>query len=80
MLIGGGITYPLDWLKTPILTKTPIPADSSWYENVIPKLQLEWQAIPDVSNWSLNLSKVQALLLLATLGEHSKQRLIVMLR
>ncbi|HEX19907.1 MAG TPA: hypothetical protein ENG78_03705 [Acidiferrobacteraceae bacterium] len=68
LLIGGGITYPLDWLKTPILTKTPLPADSSWYENVIPKFKLEWQAIPDVSNWSLNLSKVQALLLLATLG------------
>lgn len=68
LLIGGGITYPLDWLKTPILTRTPAPTDSTWYENVIPKLTLQWQAIPDVSNWGVNLSKVQALLLLATLA------------
>lgn len=68
LLIGGGITYPLDWLKTPVLSKVPVPDGTPWYKDLVPKFQLQWEAIPDVSNWSLNLSKVQALILLATLG------------
>ena len=68
LLIGGGITYPLDWIKTPVVSREQLPADSSWYQQVIPKFKLEWKAIPDVSNWSLNLAKVQALVLIATLA------------
>ncbi len=68
LLISGGVSYPLDWLKTPIITREVLPADSAWYKQLIPDFSLVWKPIPDVSNWGINLGKIQALILLATLA------------
>jgi hypothetical protein len=65
-IIGGGITYPFDWLKLPVLTKTPLPAHPSWYSSFIPDYTLQWQAIPKVSDWSIDITKIQTIFLLAT--------------
>ena len=65
-LIGGGMTYPFDWLKLPLLIKTPHSADSSWYSSFIPDYTLQWQAIPKVSDWSIDITKIQTIFLLAT--------------
>lgn len=65
-LIGGGITYPFDWLKLPVLTKIPPPADPSWYSSFVPDYTLQWQSIPKVSEWSIDITKIQTIFLLAT--------------
>jgi hypothetical protein len=65
-LIGGGVTYPFDWLKLPVLTKAPPPADPSWYSSFISDYTLQWQPIPKVSEWSIDITKIQTIFLLAT--------------
>jgi len=65
-LIGGGISHPFDWIKLPAIIKSPPPADPSWYASVVPDYTLQWQAIPKVSEWSLDITKIQTFLLLAT--------------
>jgi hypothetical protein len=65
-LIGGGITYPFDWLKLPALTKTAPPVDPSWYSTFVPDYTLQWQPIPKISEWSIDLTKIQTLFLIAT--------------
>jgi hypothetical protein len=68
LLIGGGTRYPFDWLKAPAITKAPPAEGDSWYNRMIPDVTLQWQGIPHVSDWSLDLTKVQTLLLIATLA------------
>lgn len=68
LLIGGGMAYPFDWLKAPALSKTPPPGDGSWYSRLVPDYTVQWQGIPAVSGWSVDLTKIQTLLLIATLA------------
>jgi hypothetical protein len=65
-LIGGGVAYPFDWLKLPVITKTPPPADPSWYSSFIPDYTVLWQGIPKLSAWSIDITKIQTIFLLAT--------------
>ena len=64
-LIGGGISHPFDWLKMPMITKTPPPSDPSWYSSFVPDYVIQWQGIPKISEWSIDITKIQALLFLA---------------
>jgi hypothetical protein len=65
-LIGGGIAHPFDWLKLPALSKTTPPVNPSWYSVFVPDYTLQWQGIPTVSEWNIDITKIQTFLLLAT--------------
>ena len=65
LLIGGGVSHPFDWFKLPALTKAPPSGEQSWYSAVVPDYTVQWQAIPMLAEWSIDVTKVQTLLLLA---------------
>lgn len=68
LMIGGGISHPLDWLKVPnISTGTALP-DAPWHEKIIPDITMEMRPIPSISDWSIDITRIQTLLLLATLA------------
>jgi hypothetical protein len=66
LLLGGGLSYPFDWLKVPTMQALP-PADDSWTQKVLPRYQLVWEGIPGVSDWYINVTRIQTMLLIATL-------------
>ena len=68
LLIGGGITHPFEWLKVPVIAKGSAAGDTTWYEKLVPNLSLEWKALPVISEWALDLTKIQTLLLIAILA------------
>jgi hypothetical protein len=68
LLIGGGTQHPFNWLKAPSIIKAPPAGDSSWYSRMVPDFTMQWQSIPDISDWSFDLTKLQTLLLIATLA------------
>ncbi len=65
LLIGGGISHPLDWFKLPSVVKTPPSGEQSWYSGVVPDYTVQWQAIPALAQWSIDITKIQTFLLLA---------------
>lgn len=67
LLIGGGISHPFDWLKVPGFTAGTLTPDAPWYEKIIPNFKIEMKPIPNVSDWSIDITKIQTLFLLATL-------------
>lgn len=67
LLIGGGTSYPLEWLKVPGFSSTPPPEDAPWYQ-MLPDITIEMRPVPNVSDWSIDITKVQTLLLLATIA------------
>ena len=66
LLLGGGLSYPFEWLKVPTLQQLP-PADDSWTQKLLPHYQLVWEGVPGVSDWYVNITKFQSILLIATL-------------
>lgn len=68
LVIGGGTRYPLNWLRVPAIKKMPIGDGSPWYEQVFPHFDIEWQAIPAVTDLSIDITMIQTLLLIATLA------------
>ena len=52
----------------PRALEDPAPGDGSWYNRLVPDYTVQWQGIPTVSDWSVDLSKIQTLLLIATLA------------
>jgi len=65
LLIGGGISHPFDWLKLPALTKAPPPGGQSWYSPLVPDYTVQWQAIPALAQWGIDITRIQTFLLLA---------------
>ena len=68
LLIGGGLQYPFEWLKAPAFTAVPVPDGSAWYQRVIPDYTLTWHSVPGVSDWYINVTRLQTLMLIATLA------------
>lgn len=68
LLLGGGLQYPMDWLKVPTFVPTPESGGEAWYRRMLPNYELAWRGVPGVSDWTINMTKVQSLLLLATLA------------
>ena len=68
LLIGGGTQHPFDWLKTPAISKVPSAGEGPWYNRMVPDFTVQWQSIPHVSDWSVDLTKIQTILLIATLA------------
>lgn len=66
LLLGGGLSYPFEWLKVPTLQSVP-PADDSWTQKVLPNYQMIWEGVPGISDWYVNITKFQSMLLIATL-------------
>lgn len=66
LLLGGGLSYPFDWLKVPTMQQLP-PADDSWKQRYLPHYQLVWEGVPGISDWYVNITKYQSMLLIATL-------------
>jgi hypothetical protein len=68
LLIGGGITHPFDWIKMPAIIKAPPGGEQSWYSAFMPDYTVQWQAIPKLGEWSIDVTKIQTFLLLAILA------------
>jgi len=66
LLLGGGLSYPFEWLKVPTLQSIP-PADDSWSQKYFPHYEMVWEGVPGLSDWYVNITKIQSMLLLATL-------------
>lgn len=68
LLIGGGTAAPLAWLQLPSVEMVPAPEDAPWYQRLTPGFELRMRAIPYVSDWRIDITKIQTLLLVATLA------------
>lgn len=68
LLIGGGISHPFDWLKVPDLVSGTPPADAPWHQKILPSITLEMKPVPVISQWSVDITRIQTLFLLATLA------------
>lgn len=66
LLLGGGLSYPFEWLKVPTMQQVP-PLDDTWSQKYLPHFQMVWQNVPGVSDWYVNITKIQSMLLVATL-------------
>lgn len=68
LLIGGGICRPFDWIKAPAIAKVQPAEEQSWYSAFVPDYTVQWQAVPQLSEWSVDITKIQTFLLLAALA------------
>ncbi|MCG6976353.1 MAG: hypothetical protein LJE56_08100 [Acidiferrobacterales bacterium] len=66
MLIGGGISTPFAWLKVPAVEVMPAPEDSSWYQRMVPDVNITFRGIANLSDWAIDITKLQTLFLVAT--------------
>ncbi len=67
LLIGGGIDTPFSWLKVPTLQFGSHPENAPWYQHVVPTLNIQLTGIANISDWQLDITKIQTLLLITTL-------------
>lgn len=67
LLIGGGVSHPLAWLKIPAIELAPAAEDSSWYERMVPDVNVTFKGIANLSDWAIDITKLQTLFLVATL-------------
>ncbi|MBS1125944.1 MAG: hypothetical protein H6Q98_882 [Nitrospirae bacterium] len=68
IVLGGGVRHPLAWFKAPAVVKDAPPDGGSWYRALVPDYNVQWHGIPGLSDWSVDITKVQAFLLIATLA------------
>ena len=68
IVLGGGVRHPLAWFKAPTVVKDAPPDGGSWYRALVPDYTVQWHSIPGLSDWSVDITKVQAFLLIATLA------------
>ena len=67
LLLGGGLSYPFDWLKVPSMQQVPA-LDDSWTQRFLPHYKMVWEGVPGISDWYVNIAKFQSMLLMATLA------------
>jgi hypothetical protein len=67
LLIGGGTTHPFAWLKIPVIEMATPPEEGSWYTRVVPEFDVRFKGIPNLSDWAIDITKIQTLFLVATL-------------
>lgn len=68
IVLGAGIRRPLAWFKAPAVIKNTTADSGSWYQSLVPDYSLQWHNIPGLSDWSVDVTKVQAFLLIATMA------------
>jgi hypothetical protein len=66
LLIGGGISYPFQWMQVPSIGAAPVEEGASWFSRAIPQVSIVWTGVPGISDWHFDLTQVQTLLLMAT--------------
>jgi len=64
LLLGGGVHHPLDWFRLPTVQQLP-PSGGIW--KILPHFQMSWETVPGVSDWNVDIPKIQSMLLIATL-------------
>ncbi len=62
LLIGGGMAHPFDWIKVPSIAKAPPAGEQGWYSKVVPDYAVQWQAIPALAAWSIDVTRIQTIL------------------
>ena len=67
LLIGGGMSHPFSWLKIPTIEVVPTAEDSSWYQRVLPDLNVTFKGVANLSDWAVDITRLQTLFLVATL-------------
>lgn len=67
LLIGGGINTPFSWLKVPALEFGSQSGDAPWYQQVVPTLNIKLVGVANISDWQIDITKIQTLLLVTTL-------------
>lgn len=67
LLIGGGTSHPFAWLKVPVFEVVEPAEQASWYKKVLPQIELNFKGVPHLSDWTINITKIQTLFLVATL-------------
>jgi hypothetical protein len=68
IVLGGGVRHPLAWFKAPAVVKNPPPDSGAWYRTLVPDYSIQWYAIPGLADWTVDVTKVQVFLLIATLA------------
>lgn len=66
LIIGGGEAKPFGWLKLPVLEKQLPKDNASWMDKISPDYELVWRQTTTL-DWSVNITQIQTILLLATL-------------
>lgn len=67
LLIGGGTSHPFAWLKVPVFEIVEPAEKAGWFEKVVPRIEMNFKGIPHLSDWTINITKIQTLFLVATL-------------
>ncbi len=67
IVLGGGVRRPFSWVRTPGLTRNAPPEGGSWYGGILPDYSMQWKDLPGISDWTLDITKVQVFLLIATM-------------
>ena len=67
LLIGGGTSYPFSWLKVPVFAMVEPAEEASWFAKAVPQFELNFRGIPNLSDWTIDITRIQTLFLVATL-------------
>jgi len=68
IVLGGGVRRPFAWVRSPGLLKNQPPGGGSWYNGMLPDYSVQWRDLPGISDWTLDITKVQVFLLIATMA------------
>ncbi len=67
LMIGAGEAHPLTWLKMPTITSNEEAESSSWLDKMLPNYDFSWQGVTNISDFAIDITQIQTLLLLLTL-------------
>lgn len=67
LLIGGGTSHPFSWLKVPVFEMVKPAEEASWLEKAVPQFELNFKGIASLSDWTIDITRIQTLFLVATL-------------
>ncbi len=68
IVLGGGAQRPFSWVRSPVLSKNQLPEGGSWYSGLLPDYSVRWRDLPGISDWTLDITRVQVFLLIATMA------------
>ena len=66
-LIGGGIAHPFSWLQVPGLGEADA-VQEGWRSWFTPNLEIKWSDVGGITQWQIDITRVQSLFLVFTLA------------
>lgn len=66
LLIGGGTSHPFSWLKVPVFEMVEPAEEASWIAKTMPQFELNFKGIAKLSDWTIDITRIQTLFLVAT--------------